>query len=320
MLHRLRKHLAYSYFKYRTGGICSTPPLPCDPAAGCEVHTMLGARDLPMYLLAVKSLLRFGPPVGVVIHSDGTLTSREVNLLRNQLPGARLVDAAEADARARTALGADSFLWRCRGFDVNYRRLIDTELWCNTPKRIIMDSDVLVLRPPQEVIDWVERGDGPFLIGVPPKNAGPTEKDTDLSKVHVQGVFRVKLQEIAAGVGLPAEFLDGTTAGFYGCTNELSLDRVERLVKTCLDLKLPLHHWGSDQCMVIYLLSVTRAVRLNPELYLNFWPEDLPRVAGAHVVHFLGTNRFYKHVYTSEAVKVVRALQAGQAVPARNPA
>jgi hypothetical protein len=314
MFYRLQMRLKYSYFKYRTRGIEATVPTPCDSASGCELHTMLGQRDLPMYLVAVKSLLRFYPAVAVVVHSDGTLTAEGEALLSRHVPGCKLLRAAETDAHARRVLGGDSFLLRCRGFDVNFRRLIDTELWGTTRKRIIMDSDVLVQQPPSEVIDWVERGEGPFLMGETPPPFPPAAKEVS-GDAHVQTVFKARLGQLSSALGFPAAFQDGTTAGFYGCTGELPLDRIERVVRKCIDLRIPLEHWGSDQCVVIYLLSVAGAGRLSPENYFNFWPGDLHRVRSAHVIHFLGTNRFYKNVYTTLAARVVRELQARRRVP-----
>src|SRR5262249_55647883 len=162
----------------------------CDPAAGCEVHTMLGARDLQLYLLAIKSLLRFYRSVGVVIHSDGTLTPRMEAALRHHVPGCRLITPEVADARAREVLGADSFLAGWRRTDVAYRRLIDTELHGAAPKRIILDADILVLRRPEELVRWIEQGEAPFVMGQPPPGGTALPPS---GRKHVQDLFMEKL-------------------------------------------------------------------------------------------------------------------------------
>jgi hypothetical protein len=266
---------------------------------------MLGAADLPLYLVAVKSLLRFYNSVAVVVHSDGTLEARHERLLTEQVPGCTLIAAGTADERARHELGPDSFLYRCRSLDVNYRRLIDTEIWNTSRKRIIMDADVLTLRRPEELVRWIESDEKAFLMGdvstkPPPQTLAPT--------AHVQTVFKYRLKELGESLGWPCVFLDGTTAGFYGCSDALALERIEKVIKKCVDLHLPLGHWGSDQCVVIYLLSVTGPTLLDPERYFNFWPSSLTRLPGAHVVHFLGTNRFYKNCYAELAAGVVGDL------------
>lgn len=136
----------------------------------------------------------------------------------------------------------------------------------------------------------------------------PVPEDCDLRQAHVQTQFKARLSQIAQKVGLPAEFADGTTAGFYGCQNELRLRLVERVVRACQDLKLSLDHWGSDQCVVIYLLTVSEARRLDAEKYINFWPSQRHKLDHAHVVHFLGTNRHYKGLYRQLASMTVDAL------------
>lgn len=128
---------------------------------------MVCERDLRLYLIAVKSLLRFCPPVSVVVHSDGTLAPASMERLRHHVPGCQIVDAADADARAAAALGSSSLLARYRRIDPSYRRLIDSELWTTSRKRIIMDSDVLVLRRPARLIEWMLGAHEPFLFGIP---------------------------------------------------------------------------------------------------------------------------------------------------------
>lgn len=150
MFHRLRDYGSRWLFDCAVRGITGTRPIACDPAAACTLHTMLGAADFTMYLLGVKSLLRFGVPVRVTIHNDGSLSKRHIELLRQHVPGCRIVGVEESNAAAEAALGRDTFLFRTRGMDINYRRLIDTELLNETPKRIIMDADVLVLKRPAE--------------------------------------------------------------------------------------------------------------------------------------------------------------------------
>ncbi|HEX8200996.1 MAG TPA: hypothetical protein VF590_10945 [Isosphaeraceae bacterium] len=308
MLYRVRNALNYANFNLRTRAVWRTPPVPSEPGAGCELHTMLSARDLPLYLIAAKSLLRFYPSLAVVVHSDRTLKAGHEASLRHHLPGCRIVAAEEADERARRELGTGSFLLNCREFDASYRRLIDTELWSSAPKRIILDSDVLVLQRPEEVIAWVERGDGSFLMGQPPAPSADTAAAAPAGPKHVQTIFKENLGRIGAALGQEPRFLDGGTGGFYGCGEELSLDRVESLVRACLDLGLPMRDWGADQCVLIYLLSGAGAIRLDPGRYMNFLPDCIGRLDQARVLHFIGTFRFYRNVYADLACRAIADL------------
>jgi hypothetical protein len=309
MFYRLTQALHRGYFRFHTGRVRATPPLPCDPAAACELHTMLSARDVDLYLPAVKSFLRFHAQVAVVVHSDGSLDETTVALLRQHVPGVRIVLPAEADERARQALGADSFLFRWRGHDASWRRVIDTELWCQTPKRIIMDADVIVLRRPDEIIAWIEDGPGAFLFGQPPDPA-VNGHAAPAGRKLVQTIFREKTPQLARRLELPAAFPQGATSGFYGCGWELALDRIEQAIRAGEAEGIPMAEWGSEQCVVIYLLAAAGARRLNPRHYLNYDPGCTPLLAEAHAVHFYGTYRYYRHLYTRLAGEVVSGLSA----------
>jgi hypothetical protein len=305
MFYNLRNKINYIDFRYRTRGIKHTPAIACYPGAPCDLHTMLGVRDAPLYLIAIKSFLRFYPTVAIIIHSDGTLDTAWESDFRRHLPGCVIVSPAEAEERAARHLGRDSYLFPSRNLDINYRRLIDTELWSDGKKKIIMDADILVVRPPQEVIAWIEQGTVPFLMGEP---LSSTPAAPQGGGNHVQTVFQEKLKEISTAMTLPAVFLDGGTGGFYGSSGEMTLDKIERLIKASRQAGVPLERWGSDQCLIIYLLSAAGARRLDTERYLNFRPSDVRRLDHAEVLHFYGTHRFYRNIYTRLAAQAVAEL------------
>jgi hypothetical protein len=252
-------------------------------------------------------MLRFSGAFAVTVHDDGTLDQGVHALLSRHIPGCRIVTAAEADERADRLLGKGSFLHRWRTQDASYRRVIDSEIWSTSPKRIIMDSDVLVLQPPDEVLQWVSDGEAPFLTGQPPA------RGTAAPPGHVQTVFKEKLKDLSAALGLPARFLDGTTGAFYGCTTQLSLPSIERLIRCSLDLGIPMQQWGGEQCFIIYLLSAAGAARLDPDLYFNFFPHCVDKLSTARFVHFFGTYRFYENHYPRLASEIACQLAAAPA-------
>jgi hypothetical protein len=305
MLYRLRRRLHYASFRRRTRKILTSPPIPCKADASCEIHTMLSGADVPLYLVAIKSFLRFYRNVGVVVHSDGTLDYALQDLIRRHLPGCRVIDRVEADRRASEAFDPRSTLYRWRAIDASYRRLVDTELHCEAPARIIMDADILLMNRPDEVIEWVERGGKPFLLGQPPSEPAPP---TNRVPRHMQDVFKATIPALNQVVGAPVGFLDGTTAGFYGCSDELSLDRVQTVLDECIGLGIPMLEWGGEQCLVIYLLSRAGATRLDPTRYFNFFPSVIPQLEGACAVHFFGTYRFFGDAYPRAAREVVSDL------------
>ena len=309
MLYRLRQSVAYRYFQASTRGLSATPPLPCDPRAVCEVHTMLGAADVRMYLLAIKSLLSFVRELAVVVHSDGSLSDRDIDSIAAHVPGTRFIRHDEADRRAAASLRDSPFLALWRTTDAAYRRLIDIALWRQAEKILILDADVLTNKEPREVITWVRSGSQPFLLGQP--SNGPVLSADSRVPEHVQAQFVLHVPQISRHLGLPPRFVQGATAGFCGYFRELDLGRVESALRAAVDLALPMHQWGGDQCLVIYLLSTAGAERLPPDRYVNFEPAVEPASAEKCIIHFYGTHRFHRLVYPRLAADVVQRLRAG---------
>jgi len=308
MFYRLRKRLNNVRFKFRARGVYRTPPTPCDPVAACTIHTMLGQSDLLMYLVAIKSFLRFLPLARVAAHSDGSLTPDDEALLREHVPGIRVVSTGEANERAKKELNPFLTEWRAR--DASWRRVIDTELWCETPRRMIIDSDILTIRRPDAVLEWIAGGGGtrPLMFGATdPLPAGPIPEGT--GKRPIQNVFRERLAQFAAEAKGPPEFYQGGTSGYYGCTREVSLAEIERLIRAGLASGVPMAEWGGEQCLVVYVLSTSDPIRLDVRKYFNFAPEAMDRLNEVAVAHFYGTFRFYRGIYTRLAAEVVRDLK-----------
>ncbi len=308
MFYQLRKRVNIIRFRRYAQGIYETPPTPCEPQARCTLHTMLGQADLLMYLVAIKSFLRFKPRVRVTVHSDGSLSAVDASTLRAHIPGIRVVSAQEADDRAKESLGPFLAEWRAR--DASWRRVLDTELWCETPRRMIMDADILTLHRPEQVLDWIqdEAVTRPLLFGatdaVP---AGPIPPRT--GQRHIQTIFREQLAELALQSGRAPEFYQGGTSGYYGCGRELSLAEIERLIRAGLAAGVPMAEWGGEQCLVVYVLSTSNPIRLDRDKYFNFAPENLDRIKDAAVVHFYGTFRYYRGHYRRLAAQVIRELK-----------
>jgi hypothetical protein len=241
--------------------------------------------------------------VAVLIHSDGTVDRATVALLQEHVRGCRFVEPMEADARAAKVLSPALVQWR--NVDAAYRRLMDTALWSRTERRVIMDSDILVLDRPEELIEWFTCGTHPVLLG---GNEHATPGPSPAPTGHIQNIFRHHVPEISRAIGYPGHFLQGTTAGLYGCADELNFETIERLLLICAELKLPMRQWGADQCLVIYVLSNTGGKPLNPARYVNFGPEQVSKIYTSAVAHFFGTYRFHRGLYPRLAGRVARAV------------
>jgi hypothetical protein len=139
--------------------VLSTPPLRCNPEARVEVHTLTAHHHLTMYLTAIKSLLRFHDDVAVVVHDDGSLDADDRARLRGHVPGIRLIARAVADAEMNALLAARPCSRRLRETVVNALELFDNIILARTERLVNLNSDVLFVAEPTELIAWLTEDD-----------------------------------------------------------------------------------------------------------------------------------------------------------------
>jgi hypothetical protein len=159
--------------KYREW-LAKTPPVPAvadSPTA--EVHQLLGHRHIGMGLWSLKSLLSATQlPLGVTIHSDGSLTADDVEFAQHHIPGVRVIAREDADAAMKERLhdlpACSSFRFgevpvtnhRGQSYNMFIMALIlfDIPLLSRADKVMILDADVLFFKPSPELSGWVEPG------------------------------------------------------------------------------------------------------------------------------------------------------------------
>ena len=315
----LRRRAGDRWLEWAARGIRQTPVMKV--AAGsktAELHTMLGHQALAPYAIALKSLLRFldRSSLGVTVHSDGTLTAADTAVLNHHFPGIRVIDARAADERCLALFGQDSPHWRHRSRYFGLRRLMDTQIWRDADRIMNFDSDILCLNPPAELQQWLSNGHSGLLIGQ--TNGSPSPEKLNGTKWEIsphrsdqiQSQILSNLPELAGRMGLPVRFLDGASAGLHCHTTELRLERTIEFLQHCEQLRLPLGQWGTEQSVVVFLLSASGASRLDPRFYFNFFPDCEDRLGDAKVVHFIGLRRYHRWRYPRLAVGVVASLSS----------
>ena len=156
--------------------IVNTRPIACNPLADTEIHTVTGHHHLFMYLLAVKSLLRFHNDVAVVAHDgDGDLTEEDISVLKNHIPGMKIISRADADAKMGKILNGLNNSQRYRSQVVNSLELLDNTQLTESEKIITMNSDVLFFEKPTELIDWIS-GENRDILYVHEENPSTQEE------------------------------------------------------------------------------------------------------------------------------------------------
>lgn len=124
----------------------NTPPIAVEPASEVEIHTLCGKRDLYMLLLSLKSFLRFYHDVRVVVHDDGSLGVSGKEQLEFHIPGIEIYDIRSNPDEFDELAHKDFNVYKAKGV-INHTK---------GEKVIMIDSDMLFIREPTEIIDWIK--------------------------------------------------------------------------------------------------------------------------------------------------------------------
>jgi len=139
--------------------ILQTGPMACHPAAATEVHTLVSYPHVFMYLVAIKSFLRFCHNVAVVVHDDGSLSPLDIKLLENHIRGIKVIRKKDADKKIYPMLGNYPNSLKCRQDNVMGLQLFDIVLLSQANKIINLDSDGLFFTEPGEIMEWISDND-----------------------------------------------------------------------------------------------------------------------------------------------------------------
>jgi hypothetical protein len=95
----------------------------------------------------------------VVVHEDGSFDDETANKMETWLPGLRVIRRSEADQSVNAALaGFPECQALRRRFPLSIK-LFDVPVFCKTERLLLIDSDVLFLKRPLELIRWLDAND-----------------------------------------------------------------------------------------------------------------------------------------------------------------
>lgn len=306
MFYRLRNLIEYTIFNFQTRNILNTPPISMTSPPKYSLHALVCERDLQMYLLSVKSFITRIKGAQVIAHSDGTVSNKSVDILKEHLPGIKIISRDAADTRAMREL--DGILQKIRGYGGCFDRLIDSVLWGKGRCHIQMDSDILTTKHPHWIERWVGDARHPFVIADYKKKEF-VKLPLDLSKKeHIQTQLERYQEIISDKLGLPFGDTNGLCAGLYGWQGQLKLEDIARFVTTCESLDLDMTQWGAEQVVTTWLLNARGAERLPRADYINLQKCAFYLRDSACMIHFIGTHRFYKGWYADMAKQEIARL------------
>jgi hypothetical protein len=143
--------------------VSSTKPLRCNPASQTELHTLTCHNHLFMYITGVKSLLRFVSDIAIVVHDDGSLTTKDIAAMKHHIEGIEVIRRCDADRIAAGIFARFPKTTAYRAEIANSLELTDHALLAGTTRLIITNSDTLFLQRPDEVIKWIADEGGDVL-------------------------------------------------------------------------------------------------------------------------------------------------------------
>lgn len=156
-------------------------PIPVTNGLPVECHMYCGHNQIAMGVWAWWSFLRFAhQDVTPIMHSDGSLTREDAALLQHHFPGMVVHDKSRSDEIIRTKIPADKYP-HLNGLSNTYvlgARLASFHLDSVAEKIMILDSDVLFLERPTELLNYCHR-QSPSIVAmkdIKPAYAAPCEE------------------------------------------------------------------------------------------------------------------------------------------------
>ena len=307
--------------KFLFGGIIKTPPIETNPNAEAGVHSAVPHRYLYAYLVAIKSLLRYHQDLAIYVHDDGSLTEKDKALIHKQLPGVIIIDRTKADSDFEKS--NDPFLSKIRKSYTSYLKLFDTTFFNKSNKILILDTDTLFIKRPDEIITWITNG-GPHWFHLAPKGqmkAVETKKEIDkpatsdspdLDKAHIQTLIMNDLDEINETLDKSYCIEQGFCSGFIGYqADTIKYDELHKLFDLLYKkFGEKIFLWGSEQTTHGLLLCSKGAKALPLEKYFVVTQNNADQAykPESTFLHFVGENRFYRFIYPKLAKKIISEL------------
>lgn len=266
--------------------IHTTPPISCNPNSETQYISLVCHRDTNICILAIKSFLRFYNDIQIIIQDDGSLIKQDIKKFKHHIPGVKILYRSDADNQLKE-FGLDEELLQMRTQDVSFLKLVDVNLLFKG-KRIVADSDILFLKKPSEIIDWIRADeDKPFYHRVP----------------YANKAFQAHLNTINRELCTNITELD-YCSGLIGFHHSIPIDKIIHVATT---LKKFSKVWGLEQNIYAFLLK-EQSLMLDPELYIAITEKIGNAILNnACMLHFIGK---LKHKsYLLKGKKIIDSLR-----------
>ncbi|MDN5354489.1 MAG: hypothetical protein PWQ09_1245 [Candidatus Cloacimonadota bacterium] len=263
--------------------IHKTPPIACEKSAKVSIHSLVCHMDLEMYLLAVKSFLRFYPKVQIIAHSDSSLSADDITKLRKHIPNIDVID--ETNKLWQHSLNRVKNDFVAKGHSNLLLIKLFLPFFCKSERLIILDTDIIFINRPDEVISWIENN-SQHLTPLYNKDKYDTLRD---AKTSLMKEFNI------------SELPPNLNSGFICMQNDVTKMEFERLLKISINYTDSNIDKG-DQTIFHILLAKRNAQPLSKDHYNIFDGYKIPKQA--KMIHFPTHVRFKKGYYLKLARKL----------------
>ncbi len=285
----------YSNLLFRP--ILHTGTINTDPSSNTLLYTLLDKRNYCAYLIAAKSFLQYYNKLRVVVQSDGSLDYLSKKHLKEHISGIEIYERDETlDFLAKNTdadvLNSLPDLSRCH-FLLPFK-LLNVICRFKGQKVILMDSDLVFLREPTFIIDWIKDGKG--------------------YSFHSDGGSL--LAETFHKIGFDFQKVDiyDFNSGLAGFSNEVDHHDISYIVRRIrsFDESL-LANWEIEQAIWSVLFNrFDNPVNLD-EVQKDYvgsgWWDYSRLLEKCVLVHFVGAIRFKNLKYVRLANRVMRGLR-----------
>jgi hypothetical protein len=157
----MKRGWSASYHDYKIRHLIQkwTWPFLNDAPMSVPVHILTGEKDWQLCTWMLASFFHYTEHTwNIVIHDDGTLTEEIRRDLAAMFKTARIIPRAQADATLDAVLKPLPFAYEYRGMHPLALKIFDMAYYCEAPRFIMLDSDVLFFNHPREIMDWAGSG------------------------------------------------------------------------------------------------------------------------------------------------------------------
>ncbi|WP_320473157.1 hypothetical protein [Massilia sp. CFBP9012] len=276
--------------------------------------SMVHARDVQAYLVAVKSFVHFMNPERIVVVCDPSITEQDQAVLRQHVPHIELRPADEFTHPDIPRGGTWERLYAIAGL-VRDNYVIQ------------LDADTLTVQPIPEVLESVRNGVGFVLGEIPdtPIRLLPAVRERALAWLKPGAHIQTITESEMVNVGLPPDALY-----VRGCSGFTGFPPSQTMRDTMTDFSRRMtaklgddwKRWGTEQVTSNYLVANAHGTRSLP--FPKYGTPDCATTDTAFY-HFIGSMRFINGQYETTSREAIRMIEAASAAgtalgqPAANP-